>query len=442
MEVILPIIMFVLGFAAGGGILAYLFRRRLEEARAQERNIALVDVRVAEEKVNGRDGRICELQAALSQRDQTLHERIEENSQLRQQYAILHTSLKKEQEKVEEKIKLLDKAEQQFKDAFKALAADALKNNTSEFREKCKPVEDTLKQIDAKIGLVNSTATDLGTQLSKFVKVMQKPEVRGQYGEMHLERVLEITGMSARCDFYPQQVVGDDVRLRPDVVVKLPGDRHVAVDAKATLQMFLEMVEAPDDDARQNLLKQFVGHVRSRIKELSSKAYHQHLDGSPEFVVLYLPTEGLFCAALSLDADLLEFADAQGVVLAGPTTLIALLRSVAQGWKQEALAKHATEIRDLGKELYKRLATFADHVASLRYHLDGSVKAYNEFVGSLERMVMPQARKFRDYGAAGNNQLDELAQIDMVPRTLQSPDFAVVEADGEVTEPELLSRPR
>ncbi|HEX5471225.1 MAG TPA: DNA recombination protein RmuC, partial [Lacipirellulaceae bacterium] len=330
-------------------------------------------------------------------------------------------------------------AEEHFKNAFKVLAVEALKSNTTEFREKCKPVEDTLKQIDAKIGLVNSTATDLGAQLSKFVKVLQKPEVRGQYGEMHLERVLELTGMSERCDFCSQAVIGEEGRLRPDVVVNLPGDKRVAVDAKATLQMFLDMADAPDDEARSVMLKQFVAHVRSRIKELANKAYYQHLDGSPEFVVLYLPTEGLFCAALSLDADLLEFADGQGVLLAGPTTLLALFRSVAQGWKQEALAQHAMELRDLGKDLYNRLATFADHIAKLRYHLDGSVGAYNDFVGSLERMVMPQARKFRDYGVAGNKQLDELAPIDAAPRALQSRDMGATETDGKLLDPKLLT---
>ncbi len=439
MDVILPIIMFLVGCAAGAATIWFLLKSQFAGARQQERDLASADIRVAEEKISGRDARIKELQETLSQREFDLKRYNEENGQVRQQCAALHMSLKAEQRKHEEKIELLSKAEDHFKNAFKVLATEALKNNTTEFREKCKPVEDTLKLIDAKIGLVNSTATDLGTQLTKFVKVLQKPEVRGQFGEMHLERVLEITGMSERCDFYSQDVIGEEGKLRPDVVVKLPGDKRVAVDAKATLQMFLDMVDAPDDDARQNLLKQFVGHVRSRVKELSSKAYHQHLDGSPEFVVMYLPTEGLFCAALSLDADLLEFADGQGVLLAGPTTLIALLRSVAQGWKQEALAQHAMELRDLGKDLYNRLATFAEHIANLRYHLDGSVNAYNDFVGSLERMVMPQARKFRDYGVAGNKQLDELAPIDSVPRALQSRDIAAVEADGD---PALLARPR
>jgi DNA recombination protein RmuC len=277
-----------------------------------------------------------------------------------------------------------------------------------------------------------------------LVKALQKPEVRGQWGEMHLLRVVEVTGMTDRCDFHEQQVIGDEEYVqRPDLVVHLPGERHLAIDAKAPIRAFLESAEAADDDTR--LLKQqdFVTHIREHVRNLGSKAYYQNIDGTPEFVVLYLPTEAIFSAALTLDNELLEYAAKYRVHLAGPSVLITLLRAVAHGWKQEALAKHAKEICDLGEELYKRMALFGGHMGKIGSCLNRSVAAYNQAVGSLESRVMPQVRRFEQLGAApADAQIEELTQIEMTARHLQSAELAIAEIESEFDEQELLGRPR
>jgi len=443
MNVLLPIVMFLVGFAAGGGILWLLSKKSVAGAREQERTLAQVNIRVAQAQAAAKDATIAELRAEVSRREHQLNQRDEENVQLKERHAVLQTSLAKEQEKIQEKIDLLGQAEKQLKEAFKALAADALKSNTEEFREKCKPVEETLRLIDTKISLVNQSAKDLEIGVSKFVKVLQRPEVRGQWGEMHLERVLEITGMSERCDFCKQQVIGEDGKQRPDVVVNLPGSKRIAVDAKATLQAFLDMVESPDEEAHQAKLQDFVVHVRERVKLLGSKSYYQNLDGSPEFVVLYLPTEGLFSTALSLDAELLEYAEKQRVLLAGPLNLIALLRAVAYGWKQDDVATNAREICKLAGELYSRLAAFGGHMTELGKQLDKSVGTYNAAVGSLERNVMPQARKVEQLGAApADDRMEPLMPVDTATRRLQSPEFRQADSDSELEEADTLSWPR
>jgi DNA recombination protein RmuC len=230
---------------------------------------------------------------------------------------------------------------------------------------------------------------------------------------------------------------------RPDLVVHLPGERHLAIDAKAPIRAFLESAEAADDDTR--LLKQqdFVTHIREHVRNLGSKAYYQNIDGTPEFVVLYLPTEAIFSAALTLDNELLEYAAKYRVHLAGPSVLITLLRAVAHGWKQEALAKHAKEICDLGEELYKRMALFGGHMGKIGSCLNRSVAAYNQAVGSLESRVMPQVRRFEQLGAApADAQIEELTQIEMTARHLQSAELAIAEIESEFDEQELLGRPR
>jgi len=421
MSVALPIILFLLGLATGGGLIWFLLARE-------------------------KDVRIDELRKSVSAKEHLLNQRTEENTQLKRDKDVVQTTLDKEREKIDEKIKLLEQAENHFKESFQALAANALADNTKQFDKMySKPVTTTLEEIKTKIALVDNSATNLGVETSKLVKALQKPDVRGQWGEMHLERVLEITGMSERCDYFKQQVIADedDTKQRPDVIVRLPGEKHLAVDAKATLQAFLDMADAPDDETRQSKLNDFVIHVRERIKILGSKAYHQNIDGSPEFVVLYLPTEGLFSTALTLDTELLEFADSKRVLLAGPMNLIALLRAVAHGWKQDDVATNAREICRLAEDLYKRLATFGGHMGDLGKQLNKSVDAYDAAVGSLDRNVMPQARRFEKLGAApADVRIPELIPIERSTRKLQSDEFSLSQSDGELEEQESLSRPR
>lgn len=444
MDATLPVIMFLIGFAAGGCILWFLSRRRLEDAREQERNIALANVRVAEERTTAKENRITELQAAITQTEHKLQQRGEEISQLKQQQVMLQTCLTKDQEKIQEKIELLNNAEKQFKDSFAALAATALEKNNEKFDQLSKPVRTILGEINTKITVVNESASKVGVETSKLVKALQKPEVRGQWGEMHLARVLELAGMSEGRDFFKQQTISDgDSQLRPDVVVHLPGGKQLAIDAKAPIRAFLEAAEATDEPTRQAKYKEFAGHVRERVRQLSSKSYHQNLDNCPEFVVLYLPTESVYSEALKLDVDLLESAFKQRVILAGPCNLISLLLAVAHGWKQEALAEHAKEICDLGKELYKRLAVFTAHIAGIGDGLNKSVKAYNNAVGSYESRVMPKARKFEQlYTSASDGQIEDLAPVETQVRNLDCAELPLIEVESEVAEPELLARPR
>jgi len=427
MNVALPVVMFLMGIAAGGAAVWFLMRK------------------VADERAKDKDATVADLRTSLSEKDRLLEERAKNIADLTKDKAVLQTSLDNERENINERIKLLNEAEKQFKDVFRALAVDALENNTKKFDALySKPVTTTLEDIKTKIALVDNSATSLKAETSKLVKALRKPDVRGQWGEMHLERVLEITGMSERCDYCTQQVIGDeDNRQRPDVIVRLPGQKQLAVDAKATLQAFLDLADAPDDETRQANLQDFIGHVRDRIKILGSKAYHQNIDGSPEFVVLFLPTEGLFSTALTLDPELLEFADSKRVLLAGPMNLIALLRAVAHGWKQDDMANNAREICRDAEDLYKRLSTFGGHMVDLGKSLNNSVAAYDSAVGSLDRMVMPMARKFEMHGAApADKRLPELPPIEKTTRLLQSDEFRLDSSDGRPEDQESLSRPR
>lgn len=432
MSALVPVIIFALGIAVGGVVVWCAYRKAIEAAREQERAVCAADVRVAEANAATKDQSILELRGLVEQRDGAIEQRNQEILRLRQYIVQLQTTLKKEQEKIDEKIKLLGEAEKHFKDTFESLAAKALKENNVEFDKLAKPVRDALSDISGKIAVVNSSAKDLSSETSKLVKALQKPEVRGQWGEMHLLRVVEMTGMTDRCDFHEQQVIGDGEAVqRPDLIVHLPGDRHLAIDAKAPIRAFLDAAEANDEEARRASQDRFVAHIREHVRQLGSKSYYASMDGTPEFVVLYLPTEAIFSAALSLDADLLEFAAKHRVHLAGPTVLLTLLRAVAHGWKQESIARHAKEICALGEELYKRLATFGGHMAKLGGALNRSVSAYNQAVGSLESRVMPGARQFEQMGAApADARIEELTQIETTTRELQSAEFEVESNDG------------
>src|SRR5436190_13687428 len=263
MDAIVPITTFLIGFALGGGILWFLSRSRLEEARQQERMLALADIRIAQEKASAQETRAAELRAVISQLEQKIEERDREIVQLKQQQAALQTCLTKDQEKIQEKIDLLGNAEKQFKDTFAALAANALEKNNEKFDQLSKPVRTILGEINTKISVVNESASEVGVETSKLVKALQKPEVRGQWGEMHLARVLELAGMSEGRDFSKQHTISDgDAQLRPDVVVHLPGGKQLAIDAKAPIRSFLEAAEAVDELTRDAKFKEFTGHVR------------------------------------------------------------------------------------------------------------------------------------------------------------------------------------
>ncbi len=264
------------------------------------------------------------------------------------------------------------------------------------------------------------TEKELKLETSSLVKALRAPISRGRWGEVQLKRVVELSGMVNQCDFYEQEVF-EDGKMRPDLIVRLPGGRQVVIDAKVPLEAYLEGVESNDDGIKEEKLKDHARQVRMHVKALSKKGYWEGIHPTPEFVVLFLPSESIFSAALQYDPRLIEVGAEQGVVISTPTTLIALLRSVAYGWKQENLSRHAEEVSSLGHELYKRIIDMSGHFSKMGRGLGTAIDAYNKGVGSLEARVLPTARKFQELGAASTHlDLEPLEVIEKIPRILQS----------------------
>jgi DNA recombination protein RmuC len=352
---------------------------------------------------------------------------------------------------------MLDRADARFREAFQALAADALKDNRSSFFDLArtsfegyhKPIAETLTKVDGRLAAAErdrvaaysklaEQIASLGSTTSTLSRALRTPVVRGRWGEMQLRRVVEIAGMLQRCDFDEQPgLVSEGGRLRPDVIVHLPGSKQIVVDAKAPLEAFLDAQECTEDDARSVKLQAHARQVRDHMDKLGSKAYWESLGNSPELVVMFLPGETLFSAALQYDLSLIEYGLQQRVLLASPITLIALLTTVAHTWRQEALAENYREVAALGKELYDRLARLTDHFDDLRKKLDGAVQAYNKAAGSFETRVLPGARKFRELDVTTAQELPFLEPIETAPRVLKQaglmgvPDDATI--DPEIT---------
>lgn len=392
---------------------------------------------------------------------------LEERQQLVASRARLESALELERKASNEKLELLTKAgaraAEDLQNAFKALAADALKNNNSSFlqvaqetlkrfqseargdleaRQKAvadlvAPVRESLNKVDAQIQQLEiargeaygdlkaqvqsliTTQKELQSETGNLVRALRTPNVRGRWGEIQLRRVVEIAGMLSYCDFAEQETVTTDSgRIRPDLVVKLPGGKHVVVDAKTPLQAFLDAFETTDEEARRTCLANHARQVRDHINTLSGKKYWEQFDTTPEFVVMFLPGETFFSAALEQDTGLIEHGVLNRVIPASPTTLIALLKAINYGWNQEKLARNAQEISALGKELHERLRKLAGHIAGVGTNLDRAVEAYNQAVGSLENRVLVSARKFAELGASVAEEIPELGPIETTARAL------------------------
>jgi DNA recombination protein RmuC len=384
--------------------------------------------------------------------------------------AEVETTLAKERKLSEEKLQLLAEAQASLSDAFKALSSEALRSNNKAFVELAretlekyqegakgdlekrqqaiehmvKPVRESLDKVDAKIqqiekdrvgayeGLTEQVRSLIDTQArlkettGNLVQALGTPRVRGRWGEIQLKRVVELAGMLDHCDFFEQRsVTTEDGRLRPDLLIRLPGNRNIVVDAKAPLSAYLEAIEETDETLRQIKLTNHARLIRDHIAALSKKAYWEQFDPTPEFVFLFLPNETFFSAALQVDPSLIELGAEQRVILATPTTLIALLKAVAFGWRQERLAENAKQIAELGKELYKRISDMTDHLSDVGQKLHKAVESYNKAVGSLETRVMVSARRFRElHVGTEQEEIPVLSQIEATPRALTLPEAA------------------
>ncbi len=400
-----------------------------------------------------------------------------ENSELKARASGLEAQAQEERKAAAEKQAMLGEAQSRLSDAFKALSSEALRNNNQSFLELAKttlstfqesakgdlekrqqaiheivkPVRESLDKVDARIAdiekaradaygslttqvrLLFESQNDLRRETSNLVRALRTPGVRGRWGEVQLRRVAELAGMMEYCDFYEQQSVeSDEGRKRPDMVVRLPGGKSIVVDAKAVISAYFDAIEATDEAARTTHLQKHARQVKDRIDELSRKAYWEQFSPAPEFVVLFLPGEMFFSAALEVDPTLIESASDRRVVLATPTTLIALLKAIFYGWRQQKLAENAGEISALGRELYERLSVMGGHFETLGKSLNQAVDSFNKTLASVEKRVLPTARKFKELGAGGDEEIGQMQLLELPARKPQAPELIVSEDERDL----------
>ncbi len=496
------IIAVVIGIVIGGLAVQFIMKAKIESVAQQGASSSIVEIEKLKERVTSRDEQIALLQqrelslsvelkntAELLKREASLRSAAEEKNSripelentvvqkdnnieslqdavttLKTKCQELETTLIEERKLSEEKLSLLQDAQQKLGDAFKSLSAEALKTNNQSFIDLAKqtleqytqaaqtdiearkkaidqlvqPLQTSLEKVDTKIqdlekervsaysSITEQLKSLAGSQVqlqaetSNLVKALRQPTVRGRWGEIQLRRVVELAGMVEYCDFVEQESVNvEGGRLRPDLLVNLPNGKRIIVDAKAPLSAYIESFEAKDDETKHQKLVQHAAQIKTHLNQLSAKQYWDQFDQAPEFVVLFIPGESFFSAALEQDSGLIEYGAERKVILATPTTLIALLKAVAYGWRQAQLERNAQEISKIGKELYDRIRTFVGHFSSMRKSLEGAVESYNKAVGSLETRVLTSARKFRELGASTADEIETIEDIDVTPRQIQ-----------------------
>jgi DNA recombination protein RmuC len=388
-------------------------------------------------------------------------------SDYRKRLAELETLMESERKASEEKISLFEDMKTRMMDTFKALSSRLIQENNQSFldlagqsfskymesarhdlearekavREAVRPVSEALEKYDQQVKAMENarqkaygelsqqvvslaqTQNELQRETGKLVNALRMPHVRGRWGEITLRRVVELSGMQNRCDFFEQQTAqASDSMARPDMIICLPGDRKIVVDSKVPITAYLDALSAGTRENVEEMLDRHARHVQTHVNSLAKKEYWTQFSPTPEFVVLFMPGENFFSAALMKTPGLIEEAANKGVILATPTTLISLLKAVAYGWKQEAAAENAKVVAELGNELYNRLSSMADHFNSIGRDLNKCIESYNKAVGSLEHRVLPAARKFQEMGVVvkGGKMITELAPLDKTIRTMET----------------------
>lgn len=456
----------ILGGAAVGALIAYF---AVTQRAAREQIEVRSKLGTVEEKLLGREERLAEERQVLAKKteeNQYLQSKIET---LLSRSSELETLLSKEKELSTQRLKDFEKAREELANAFKALASDSLRESNTSFLELAqstfakfhemakgdlekrevsiaglvKPVQESLLKFDAKIqdleksrvGAYESLTQQirsmgeaqgqLKNETQNLVRALANPRVRGRWGETQLRRVIELAGMLNYCDFQEQASVDtEEGRLRPDVIIKLPLGKTIIVDAKAPLSAYLESMEAVDEERKAERLRHHARLVKGHIQDLSRKSYWAQFDDNLEFVIMFLPGENFYQSAIESDPELIEFAFKNNVIPATPATLISLMKAIAYGWRQEALATNSKKISELGKELYKRLITMSGHVSQVGKNLNSAVDSYNKAVSSLETRVLTGARKFKDLAVDDPTMVLENPElIDIHARGLQSPDL-------------------
>ncbi|MEJ2077479.1 MAG: DNA recombination protein RmuC [Acidobacteriota bacterium] len=455
------IVGFFLGWLVAGNRTRTHLQSGLDE---KERRAGLAETRVA-----GLEGTLQELRSrneALSGELEEFRSRLEGEQGARVK---AETQLDEALHRLDEEKALLEQAQKKLTDAFKAIASDTLDHSTTAFLKLAKesfekvlteargdlgkrqeaiqglvqPLTDSLKQFrehvqtieknrqEAYSGLtehlkiLSATQQQLQRETANLVTALRRPEVRGRWGEMTLRRVVELAGMSEHCDFAEQVTAeSDQGRQRPDLIVRLPAEREIVVDAKVSLEAYLDAVAAETEEQRKSAMSRHASQVRSHMNGIADKRYWAQFSRAPEFVVMFIPGESFFGAAVDADPNLLEDGLKKRVVLATPTTLIALLRAVAYGWRQERITQNAQEISELGRDLYNRMTKLADYLNQIGKGLTGANTAFNKAVGSLEARVLPAARRFKDLGAATGAEVPPIEPIETVPRALTAPELS------------------
>jgi len=455
-----------------GGITAWVvagFRqqKRLSDLQIENSN-RLADV---EGKLKYSEAQVGELRQTAERKEIELVGLRSELSLEKQTKVEAVTKLEAARKSFEEQKALIDEMKAEMSDTFNALSSAALKSSSEDFLRLAsehlgkvvsetkgrlgehqvamdgmiKPLYETLKRYEEQIRVIEEsrhkaygsleeqlrslalTHETLQRETSNLVSALRKPQVRGRWGEMQLKRVAELSGMSMHCDFTEQQSVDTEKgKVRPDMIVHLPMEREIVVDSKVSLEAYLDAVSASADDIRKAKMEKHAQQVRAHMIKLGSKEYWSQFRKSPEFVVLFIPGESFLSSALEADNSLIEDGIQRRVIIATPTTLVALLRAIAYGWRQEQMTKNAQAISELGRQLYERMNTLAQHFDNIGSSLEKSIAAYNKAVASLETRILPSVRRFKELGATGAEEIPVIEQIDQTPRNV-----SILESDLE-----------